>query len=112
LNIPQNQTIGAKGSSDSLEFLQFVTSTSTKTQHQKMKSKGLETPNLSKCLQFNQIMYSRKFKMFTNENISLPKNHMELQNTIILPVVINKTTVALSNLISLKCSWIDQWNLF
>eukprot|EP01080_Neovahlkampfia_damariscottae_P004754 gene4754-8336_t len=101
LNIPQNQIIGAenKEQESTEEFLYFITSSSAKEEEEKMKANGISSfPNLSKCLQFNQIIISRKFKILQNENLKLPKNHMPLQNTMILPVVINKTTVALVGL--------------
>ena len=98
MNIPQNQIFGAENTDRDTteEFLYFIYSSSTKEHADSMKSKGLKYPNLSKCLQFNQIIFSRKFKILDSDSLNLPKNHMSLQNTIILPVVINKTTVALS----------------
>jgi hypothetical protein len=90
LDISQNEFLGAHGKVEG--FLKFVVSKS-------MKSQTFFTPNLSKCHMMKQIIMSKVYKYFKPEEMSfIPKGHSSLFNTVIFPVVNQKTTVALSRI--------------
>lgn len=115
MDIPQNIQIGAaerQRDEIDMQFLHFVHSTSTNPLAEEMKKQGLGSPKLGKCALFSQILISKKVKFLKPEVTFIPTGHFDIQNVLVVPVVVNKTSVAIFGLANGKYNEMDAEVLF
>ena len=103
LDIESNASIGATRKSDTfsleeMKFIDYVWSTSTENYVSKMASFGLRSPQLANAPIFRSCLLSRRFMMVDLEKVVLPENHFALETALLIPVVINKQSVAMLGL--------------
>jgi hypothetical protein len=101
IDIPQNASLGGKNKDDfttdlsSMEFIQYVWSTSTATLLEEMKTALLEYPRLSRAQNFQLILLSKRFKILDTSTAHLPEGHFDLKTCLLVPIIVNKQSVAL-----------------
>lgn len=80
--------------------------------YENMKKKGLAPPRLSKCSLFVQILISKQFKFLKPELTLLPSAHFDISNVLAIPIVINRSSVALICLANGKYEQLDAEVMF
>lgn len=101
LDIPQNSSLGAGISEkhwDDYEFIDYVWSTSTTYLVEEMKGFGLSSPKLSRSALFRHLLLSKRFTVLEVDKLKLPEAHFDVKSGILVPVVVNKQSVALLGL--------------
>jgi hypothetical protein len=117
LDIQSNSSIGARRKTDTysleeMEFIDYVWSTSTESYVSKMTSFGLSSPKLSKAPLFRTVLLSRRYMVMNMDKVVLPENHFSLETALLIPVVINKQSVAMLGLGNGKYTNMDASILF
>eukprot|EP01080_Neovahlkampfia_damariscottae_P009644 gene9644-1848_t len=101
LDIVANSSLGSKKKSkkkenlSDLSFLDYVWSTSSKDVLREMENQSLKEPSLSRASMFQLILLSKRFKLLEGSNVKVPDGHFKLKSVLIVPVVVNKQSVAL-----------------
>lgn len=101
LDIPQNSSLGAdihERHWDEFEFIDYVWSTSTTYLVEEMKGFGLSSPKLSNSALFRHLLLSKRFMILEVEKLKLPEAHFDIKSGLLVPVVVNKQSVALLGL--------------
>jgi hypothetical protein len=106
LDIVENQTLGAKNKNkerdiDNLSFIRYYWSSNMGKVREHMKSKGFSNqPDLQKAKSFLHCVLSRRVNLMFGKELQeiLPKDHFPVSHLILVPVVVNKQTVALVGL--------------
>eukprot|EP01080_Neovahlkampfia_damariscottae_P010623 gene10623-3246_t len=117
LDIESNASIGATRKTDTftleeMKFIDYVWSTSTENYVTKMASFGLRSPQLANAPMFRTVLLSRRFMMIDTEKVNLPENHFPLETALLIPVVINKQSVAMLGLGNGKYNQMDASILY
>ena len=61
-----------------------------------MNSFGLNSPKLTRSPLFRQILLSKKpIFLQGGDSIKLPDNHFTIENALLIPIVVNKSSVGL-----------------
>eukprot|EP01080_Neovahlkampfia_damariscottae_P003404 gene3404-5949_t len=101
LDVAANSSLGSKKELTSitdlsdLNFLEYVWSTSSKNVLKEMDSQHLEEPKLSRSTSFQLILLSKRFKLLDGGLVKVPEGHFKLKTVLLVPVVVNKQSVAL-----------------
>eukprot|EP01080_Neovahlkampfia_damariscottae_P010560 gene10560-3079_t len=115
LNIATNASLGANLNQkhwEEIEFLEYVWSTSTSSLVQEMNSFGLNSPKLTKSPLFRQILLSKKPVFIQGDSVKLPDNHFTIENALLIPIVVNKSSVGLLGMANGNFSSIDLEIIF
>lgn len=113
IDIPQNISLGGKNKEEfttdlsSMEFIHYVWSTNTQQLLEEMKQASLQAPRLSKAPNFQLILLSKRYKILDPSIIHLPEGHFELKSVLLVPVVVNKQSVALLGMANGNYSKLD-----
>ncbi len=116
LDISSNTSLGARKKDEmvyleDMEFIDYVWSSSTQGLVEEMKAFNITAPKLKNSPHFRKCLLSKRVLTYTNDMV-LPKNHFPIENALIIPVVINRQSVALLGLANGSYEPLDSEILF
>jgi hypothetical protein len=115
LDVPANSSLGSKKIQGTetdltdLNFLEYVWSTSSKSVLSEMAGQHLKEPKLSRSSSFQLILLSKRFKLLEGSSVKVPEGHFKLKSVLLVPVVMNKQSVAYFNILFILVYW--EWQM-
>jgi hypothetical protein len=106
LDIVENQSIGSTKSTklidiDEIQFIRYYWSSNMTEYQNIMSNRGFaHQPDLQKASTFKHAIFSRRVIMLYGKKLKtiLPENHFTITHLMLIPIVVNKISVALVGL--------------